>query len=188
MGDELSPDEILDSEFDYVAQTAFQAHEDRARVTTFYLVTVGSLVAAILSAELGTLDQPFTYAAFASLFVVLSLMGLLTLLQLVRLREAWFESVLAMNQIKDYYVKHFQEEGLEDAFRWRTQTIPARFKRWSVAYMLALQVAVLGGASLGAAVIFVSLAYDQLWWQWAIVAAVGFVVLQMLLHRWLLRD
>ena len=37
---------VLTAEFEYVAQSAFQANEDRARVTNFYIVSVGSLVAA----------------------------------------------------------------------------------------------------------------------------------------------
>ena len=43
--DTLSPDEMLIAEYNYIAQTAFQANEDRSRVTSFYFVSVGSLVA-----------------------------------------------------------------------------------------------------------------------------------------------
>ena len=43
----LEPEEIIAAEYEYIAQTAFQAHEDRARVSTFYLVSVGSLFGAI---------------------------------------------------------------------------------------------------------------------------------------------
>lgn len=100
----LELDEILVAEFEYIAQSAFQAHEDRARVTTFYLVSVGSFLAAVLGAQVDVLDTPF-YVAFAALFLVLSVMGWLTLLQLVRLRLAWFESVKAMNTVKDFYVE-----------------------------------------------------------------------------------
>ena len=40
-------DELLAAEYDYIAQTANQANEDRARVSSFYLIAVGSLVAAL---------------------------------------------------------------------------------------------------------------------------------------------
>jgi len=49
--DELST-EILAEEFEYIASTAGQANEDRARVASFYLVAVGSLVAALFSTQL----------------------------------------------------------------------------------------------------------------------------------------
>jgi hypothetical protein len=44
----LNSDEILKAEYTYIANTVFQANEDRSRVASFYFVTVGSLVAAIL--------------------------------------------------------------------------------------------------------------------------------------------
>ena len=50
--EKLEPGEILLAEYGYIAQTAFQAGEDRARVTSFYLVSVGTLVAAFLSSQL----------------------------------------------------------------------------------------------------------------------------------------
>ena len=39
----LNADEILKAEYGYIADTVFQANEDRSRVTSFYFVTVGSL-------------------------------------------------------------------------------------------------------------------------------------------------
>ena len=44
-------DELLAAEFDYIAQTAIQANEDRARVSSFYLIAVGSLVAALFGTQ-----------------------------------------------------------------------------------------------------------------------------------------
>jgi hypothetical protein len=44
-------DELLAAEFNYIAQTAIQANEDRARVSSFYLIAVGSLVAAMFGAQ-----------------------------------------------------------------------------------------------------------------------------------------
>ena len=42
-------DELLAAEYNYISQTANQANEDRARVSSFYLIAVGSLVAALLA-------------------------------------------------------------------------------------------------------------------------------------------
>jgi len=59
--EKLEPGEILLAEYSYIAQTAFQAGEDRARVTSFYLVSVGTLVAAFLSSQLQKGLQPTIY-------------------------------------------------------------------------------------------------------------------------------
>ena len=68
----LNPDEILKAEYNYIASTVFQANEDRSRVASFYLVSVGSLVAAILSAIFSTNDLKNVSLAFSGLFVVLT--------------------------------------------------------------------------------------------------------------------
>src|SRR5262245_6818222 len=103
---DLSPGFFLIAEFNYIAQTALQANEDRGRVAVFFLSAVGGLSAALVSAQTQTQAAPRLYWAFTALFLVLSLSGLMTLLQLIRLRQSWFESARAMNRLKDFYVKH----------------------------------------------------------------------------------
>lgn len=187
-GESLSPDGILTAEFEYIAQTAFQANEDRARVTNFYLITLAGFVAAILGAPFENLSFPQIYYAFAVLFVVLAVASTLTLLQLARLRQAWFDSLCAMNQLKAFYVARFPNLQLEDAFAWSSTTLPARFKPWSLGFLLAIQTAVLGAMSLGAATVFIGLAQDQWWWGAAAGAVVASLLLQIWLYYWLLRN
>ena len=179
----LDPNAILTAEFNYIAQTAFQANEDRARVTNFYLITLGGFVAAILGMRFESLLVPHVYWAFVALFTILAVASLLTLLQLVRLRQAWFASVSAMNHLKDYYARHVADAQLEEAFAWKTRTLPARYKPWSVGYLLALQVALLGGAALGAALIFVGLIMGRWWWGPAFGVALLFFGFLLYLYR-----
>ncbi|MBT7072874.1 MAG: hypothetical protein HN975_18525, partial [Anaerolineae bacterium] len=150
----LNVSEIVVAEYEYIAQTAFQAQEDRARVTTFYLVSVGSLVGAIYKTTPST--EIATLWAFVALFLFLTYFGLLTLYQLIRLRLAWFESIRAMNQIKDFLIKENKE--LKKIFRWTNKNSPETFKRNSVAYFLALQVATLGAVTFGALSFYLGLA------------------------------
>lgn len=182
----LSADNLLIAEFEYIGQTAFQAGEDRSRITSFYLITSGSLVAAILGTQADDLQDPQTYFAFAALFFVLAFSGVLTLLQLVRLRQAWAESARAMNQIKEYYVEHLRELDLARALRWRMTTLPRAEKPWSVAYLLALQVASLGGIILGAAVMFLGYGFGQILWGFAIPTGFVFAAVQMAVYHRLL--
>jgi len=165
MPTKLNPDEILKAEYDYIATTVFQANEDRSRVASFYFLTVGSLVAAILSAIFSTSDLKSVSLAFAALFMVLTILGTLTLAQLARLRAAWHESVEAMNQIKDYYIENNKE--IESAFKWRLKTLPPTDKKFSIANLMAVEVALLGAITSTASVYFLLAALGNIeWWGW----------------------
>jgi len=161
-----APDEILTSEFNYIANTAFQSNEDRARATSFYLVTFGSFIAALVSAQLELAPGQASWLdwGFAGLFVALALMGLVTVLELARLRASWFESVQAMNAIKEYYIARHPD--LAEAITWRIKSaaMPRRLKLTSVGFLMALQVAFLGGAALGAGVFFLVKAISGAAW------------------------
>lgn len=164
------PDEILKAEYSYIASTVFQANEDRSRVASFYFVTVGSLVAAILGSIFSTNDLKSTALAFSGLFVVLTVLGALTLAQLARLRAAWHESAQAMNQIKDYYISHNEE--IEPAFKWRASTLPHTDKPNSIANLMAGEVAFLSAITCAAAMYFlITVLGNVAWWGWVLIAA-----------------
>lgn len=166
----LNPDEILKAEYNYIANTVFQANEDRSRVASFYFVTVGSLVAAILSAVFSTSNLKNISFAFFGLFAVLTILSALTLAQLARLRAAWHESAQAMNVIKDYYIKN--NKGIEVAFKWRLDTLPATDKPNSIANLMAVEVALLGAITCTAAVYFLLAALGSIeWWGWVLLLA-----------------
>ena len=107
-GWDFDEEALLKAELEYIIQTAFQANEDRARVSSFYLVAVGSLVAAVFSAQFVSqkFEPRLVAGAFSALFLVLTILGTLTTLQLARLRASWHESMMAMNQLKDYWLRH----------------------------------------------------------------------------------
>ena len=182
----LSADSLLTSEFDYIAQSAFQANEDRARVSTYYVVTFGTLVGAFFSLQVENAVLDNLHRALIIVFLTLTLFGISTLLQLVRLRQAWTESVRALNQIKAYYIDQFEATNLNNAFRWQIQTIPKMYKPWSMAFLLALQVALLGGVSLGAAVYFIGLLAGKTMWLFAIFAGLIYMCVQIWFYRQLL--
>ena len=111
-------DELLAAEFNYIAQTAAQAFEDRARVSSFYLIAVGSLIAALLGTQFIDAKQltPNIKLMFSGIFLLLTLFGISTVMQLAQLRSAWYESMMAMNQLKDFAMQQHPE--LVNAFRW----------------------------------------------------------------------
>ena len=183
----LDPTEILQAEFEYIAQTATQANEDRAKVASFYFVTVGSLMAAILGTqflEQGTPGLEGVYLGFSVLFAFLTLLGYFTLLQLARLRTAWLDSARAMNQIKEYYIEH-SKDGLAEAFRWREKTLPKAFKVNSVAYYLAGEVAILSSLTFGVLVYFFQRGIGATNCLWALTVGLGILMglFQFFLYR-----
>jgi hypothetical protein len=194
MPDEKFPpvelDELLAAEFNYIAQTANQANEDRARVSSFYLVAVGSLVAALFGTQLFD-TETFTQAVklmFSGLFVLLTLLGTSTVMQLARLRSAWHESMLAMNQIKDFAMR--QNPELAKAFRWKTSTLPPKYKISSLSYYQAVEVALIGGLMFGAAMFFLQQAFFTIGTlNWIVCALLGglAVYLQLVIYERSLR-
>ena len=155
----IIPDDILIAEYEYIADTAKQANEDRSRVASFYFVSVGSIVAAILGTQFARDNLKSVSVAFSILFFVLTLLGTLTIAQLARLRAAWHESIEAMNQIKDFYIKKFPET--ESAFKWHIRTIPPTDKPYSIANLIALEVALLGALTTAAAFYFILFALGE---------------------------
>jgi hypothetical protein len=162
------PHEILVTEYEYIAATAGQSNEDRSRVATFYFVSVGSIVAAILGAQFAKDNLKRVSIAFSILFIVLTVLGGLTIAQLARLRAAWHESIQAMNQLKDFYIRQYP--GIEPAFKWRARSIPPTDKPYSIANLIAVEVTLLGALTTGAAAYFLLFAFaDLVWWGWVTV-------------------
>ncbi len=179
-------DELLAAEYDYIAQTATQANEDRARVSSFYLIAVGSLVAALFGTQLFDADK-FTQTVkimFSGLFVLLTMLGTSTIMQLARLRSAWYESMLAMNQIKAFAMN--QNPELKQAFRWKAETLPAKYKTGSVSYYQAFEVALIGGLMFGAATFFLQEAFFVIsFFNWVVSGASGLltIYIQLLFYK-----
>jgi hypothetical protein len=184
---ELSADEILTAEFEYLAQSAFQANEDRARVTNFYLVAVGSLIAAVVSIQFERLPIQEIYWGFTIVFLALSAVSVLTILQLARLRRAWHGAAEAMNQIKAFYAGQLD---IHQAFAWNAENLPSKYKPGSVSHTLAVEVALLGAATAAATILFGKLGLGltaNLW----VFSGAGYVVAFALLtwiYRRALRD
>jgi hypothetical protein len=147
----VKPDQILIAEYNYIAQVAFQANEDRARVTSFYLVTVGSFIAAILGTQVFSIQHPVVYWGFAGLFLFLAFLALTTILQLIRLRQSWYDSIHAINHIKDFYIQNIKTVDLEQAFHWKTDALPQMNRPNSISFYLVLEVSLFGAAAFVAA-------------------------------------
>jgi hypothetical protein len=185
---EFSQDGFLQAEYAYIAQSAFQSNEDRARVASFYFVSVGSLVAAILGSQSARGDlSRLVYWAFSLLFATLTVLGVLTVFQLARLRAAWYSSVTAMNRIKDYYIENFP--ALENPITWRK--LPGKERWYSIANLLRIQVALLTILTFGATLYTLFRGFNKTIpaWAWFItlVLPIGLYVFQRICYFRLLK-
>jgi hypothetical protein len=182
----IPTDEFLTKEYEYIAQTAAQANEDRARVSSFYLIAVGSLIATIFGTQFFDLDF-FTQSIkfmFSGIFLLLTLMGTSTIVQLARLRAAWYESMLAMNQLKEFMISQNKEAA--KAFRWTSRTLPPKYKRSSISFYQAREAAVLSGVTFTASVHFAQYALGlNSWVNWSVSAVGGIIVvfLQLAVYK-----
>ena len=179
-------DELLAAEYNYIAQTAAQAFEDRARISSFYLIAVGSLIAALFGTQLFESDKftPAVKLMFSGLFFFLTLLGTSTVMQLAQLRSAWYESMMAMNQLKDFAMK--QNPELVDAFRWKTSTLPEKYKSGSVSTYQALEVSLIGGLMFASSTFFLQQAFfpvTLLTWLVSILFGALAVYVQMTIYR-----
>jgi hypothetical protein len=155
-GGELHAKEILELEFEYARETATQSQNDRTTVVNLYLILVGgvgSLAVAALSLSDRLVALPSETVAL--LFALLGAMGVLTFFKLIRLRQAWQDSALAMNQIKDFYLSRFPD--LSAAFRWRTETLPAPGKVGTITFILASMIALIDSVAFAAAAVLLHL-------------------------------
>ena len=179
-------DELLAAEYNYIAQTAAQAFEDRARISSFYLIAVGSLIAALFGTQLFESDKftPAVKLMFSGLFFFLTLLGTSTVMQLAQLRSAWYESMMAMNQLKDFAMK--QNPELVNAFRWKTSTLPEKYKSGSVSTYQALEVSLIGGLMFASSTFFLQQAFfpvTLLTWLVSILFGALAVYVQMTIYR-----
>lgn len=187
----LSAGEVLAGEFNYIANSAFQANEDRSKAASFFIVSVGSLVAAMFGAQqLSKVEEiPVTlYLVLAFLFFGLTFLGGLTIAQLARLRAAWHESAQAMDQIKTYLIEKFPDLELKKAFRWRAETLPPLYKTNSISYYTAIEVALLSGCTFGTGVFFFQYGIQRISFLWPFSIGFGIFALaaQLFLYKKLL--
>ncbi|HEU0027244.1 MAG TPA: NUDIX hydrolase [Ktedonobacterales bacterium] len=145
---------LLMQEFNYVSSTAYQALEDRARMFNLYLVLIGALATGVgVITQLGEKLNGYAAEIIVTLLAIMGVVGVAFFIKLIRLRQAWRESAIAMNIIKEHYIQMFQAEdpNVERLFRWRLRTMPSGEKRGSSSFVVCMTVAFLGSLSFAAA-------------------------------------
>ncbi|MFS8131179.1 MAG: hypothetical protein ACMG57_04325 [Candidatus Dojkabacteria bacterium] len=150
MKENLDQNQILMAEFQYASDTAHQANDDRGKVFEVFLANIVTLVSAAVLPSILNVDNKLI---FVFVFIGLFMFGVITLFQLTRTRVAWVSSVKAMNQIKDYYIKHNKE--LENAFKWRVDSIPKANSKSSIIFAQSVSIMILNSLNVSLIIYFV---------------------------------
>ena len=176
----LKMENMLLEEFNYVSVTAYQAMEDRARISNFYYLLLGVLVtglAAIYQFSGGIQKVPLSLVTI--LLLVGAAISVSFFVTLIRLRQAYKESLLTMNVIKEFYIDQFKQQmpAVEHAFRWRLATMPKGERAGSVTFMIAALNAFIGSLCLAGAVFFITGPLLSVIWASIIAGAVFLIAL-----------
>ena len=142
----LNMENMLLEEFNYVSVTAYQAMEDRARMFNLYLLLVGIVVSGLgIVYQFGGRIGAYPGSLAIVLLLIAGIVGVAFFVKLIRLRQAWRESVICMNVIKEFYIQQFHQRmpRIERAFRWRLKTIPAGERFGSTTFIVCSTVALL---------------------------------------------
>lgn len=150
----LDIDSMLLEEFNYAGNTAYQCMEDRARLFNLYLLVVGILGSALGAVyQLGGGLSTGTEVIFAIMLLAAGISGIAFFMQIISLRQAYREALIALNVVKEYYIKQARDSfpDIEDAFRWRLRTVPAGERFGSVTFLICSTIAFLGSLCLAGA-------------------------------------
>jgi hypothetical protein len=191
----LDPKALLTSEFEYARTTASEAMNDRHTVVNFYLLLTGVVVSAVVAlinaGQPGSsLGRALPLVAMALLWA-LCIVGWLYLLQIIRLRQAWRDSALTMNKIKEFCIARvalFSPQDFSQAFRWRLETLPPAGKLWTIHFFSAALIALLNSlVYVGGALLYgLSVGLSPQQWVWAApgLALLGVVLFALALHMY----
>ena len=130
---------ILQMEFEYISKTASEAMSDRHTMVNFFLVITTLITTGVAGIVNSKDNLPIDFAII--LLWASSLIGLFYFLKIIRLRQAWVESAKAMNCIKQALIDASddkQSKFLNNAFMWKSETIPKPQQKYNVFHYSAM--------------------------------------------------
>lgn len=158
----LRLESIIVEEFNYASSTAYQALEDRGRMFGIYL-GIASLLAGGLGAlyELGRKNAApdvNSQVIAVALLLLAGIIGVIFFFKIVRIRQAFTDSLLTMNVIKEHYITEFKATvpAVENIFRWRMKSMPSARRFGSLTFLVCLGVTLVDSIALGLAAVVIA--------------------------------
>ena len=154
----LRLESIMLAEFNYANSTAYQALEDRGRMFNFYLAIAGVLAGGLGALyELGKRDMNSEIIA-AALLVLAGFIGLISFFKIVRIRQAFDDSMLTMNVIKEHYITIFKDStpAVDKIFHWRLKTMPSGRRFFSLTFLVCFAIVFIDSLAFGLAALVIT--------------------------------
>src|SRR6185437_2915872 len=154
----LRLESIMLAEFHYASAAAYQALDDRGRMFGIYLA-----IASVLAGGVGALYELGDKSAHseviaATLFLLAGFIGLIFFFKIVRIRQAFDDSLLTMNVIKEHYISVFKGTvpAVEEIFRWRMKSMPSGRRFGSLTFLVYFAISVIDSLALGLAAVVIT--------------------------------
>ena len=184
----LKATDILQWEFEYARTTASEAMRDRHTMINYYLLAVGIVASGVIAILKN--DSDLQASAGTALLWGLCIVGWFYFLKIIRLRQAWYDSAQAMNQIKEVYVDKSQGEDkdiIEAALRWRQATLPQPGKRWTVFHYSAMLIGFLNAVASSIGYVLIKMPSSPQQWECLVSFGVFFFIAHDLLYVFFLK-
>ena len=119
--------ELLLKDYDYIRETLAQAMNDRHTMVNYFLLITGAIITIIATNLKGDVlrEEQTRHILFIGA-LILNFIGWIYFMHIIRLRQAWRGSALAMNQIKEFFIQNGRvpDDIARSAFLWDTKTVP----------------------------------------------------------------
>ena len=134
---------LILKDYDYIRDTLAQAMNDRHTMVNYFLLITGAvitIVATNLNAD-ALQEEQARYILFIGA-LVLNFIGWIYFMHIIRLRQAWHGSAMAMNQIKEFFVQNgrIPDDIARSSFLWDTKTVPKAGRKSNVFYYSAMLI------------------------------------------------
>lgn len=142
---------LLTKDYDYIRDTLTQAMNDRHTMVNYFLLITGAIFTIIfsnLNAE--SLQDLQVKRLLMIVALIVNFIGWIYFMHIVRLRQAWHGSALALNQIKEFYIQNGRvpDDIARSAFLWDTKTVPRAGRKSNVFYYSAVLISFIASLSL----------------------------------------
>ncbi|KAA0230154.1 NUDIX hydrolase [candidate division KSB1 bacterium] len=151
-------------EYEYIRETMAQAMNDRHTLVNYFLLTTGLVIAAIGAVYS---DEGMRYSSHKeqitiAICLILSIVAWLYLLKIVRLRQAWRESSVAMNRIKQFFLMNagLADEHESSPFLWKSKTIPRPARKGNLYHLAVILISLIAALAVGLASVLLLPDYD----------------------------
>lgn len=154
MSDNLDKTAILIAEYNHASQDYFNVNESRVQVSTIFIANMGTVLAALFIPGNSFRENAHIFGA---IFLVLSILGFVSILHLIKIRQAWIGDIIAMAKIKEYFIKNSKDATLKKAFKWDASRAPDPAKLWSISYLMAFTLILLNSIAFTVAIYSLSI-------------------------------